>query len=115
MRSLLPDAGPGLYAFLLSTPLGTQRQLHLRRDIGETRTWGANPMIEEWRTGGLVSDWDRAVFADRRSDGNRRRPLDRTLMALGLGLILAGVLVDRMKPRTAAGLGRLPRWWRSRP
>ena len=35
LQATLPDAGPGLYTFLVSTSFGTRRQLHLRRNRAE--------------------------------------------------------------------------------
>jgi hypothetical protein len=97
LRATLPDAGSGLYTFLVSTSLGTQRQLHLRRHRAENETWGTNPALDAWRTAGLVSNWDPGFLAQHR-DGNRARPpVDRSLIGLALALFLTGVLVDRTK------------------
>lgn len=96
LRATLPDAGPGLYTFVLSSPLGTQRLQHLRRQRTEDRFWGANPALDTWKAAGLVSDWDPAALA-RRHDDHRPRPVDRTLVLLGLALFLCGVLIDRTR------------------
>ncbi|MEO8309842.1 MAG: vWA domain-containing protein [Caldimonas sp.] len=92
VRAMVPDAGAGLYTFLVTTPFGTQRQLHLRPHRAETGTWGTNPALDTWRAEGLVTAWDprRAVAV-----GDGGRPLDRSLMALALALFLCGVVVDR--------------------
>ena len=37
LRATLPDTGSGLYTFVASTSRGTQRQLHLRRNVRRTR------------------------------------------------------------------------------
>ncbi len=101
LRATLPDAGPGLYTFLVSTSLGTQRQLHLRRQRAENEAWGINPALDAWKTAGLVSIWDPGFLA-RHRDGNRARaPLDRSLVGLALALFLSGVLVDRTRFRKA--------------
>ena len=100
LRATLPDDGPGLYTFSVSTARGTQRQLHLRRQGAESQTWGTSTALEAWRADGLVALWDPrtllAVPAGRRA---MREP-DRTLMALSLALFLAGVVLDRTgRPR----------------
>ena len=104
LRATLPDAGPGLYTFLVSTSLGTQRQLHLRRHRAENETWGTNPALEAWRSAGLVGHWDPGFLAENRYGNRIRRPIDRTLLALALALFLSGVLVDRLR-RHRAGVG----------
>ena len=97
LRATLPDAGPGLYTFLVSTSLGTQRQLHLRRNRAENDTWGTNPALDAWRTAGLVTDWDPRFLAQHRDDSRASRPVDRSLIGLALAFFLAGVLVDRTR------------------
>lgn len=97
LRATLPDAGSGLYTFLVSTPLGTQRQLHLRRHRAENETWGTNPALDAWRTAGLVSNWDPGFLAQHRDANRARPPVDRSLVGLALALFLLGVLVDRTK------------------
>ena len=103
VRATLPDAGAGLYTFLVTTPDGTQKRLHLRQHLAETATWGTDPALEGWHAEGLVSMWEPRLAATRGADGRHARPLDRSLMALALALFLCGVLVDR------AHLGRLAR------
>jgi len=97
LRATLPDAGSGLYTFLVSTSLGTHRQLHLRRNRAENETWGTNPALDAWRTNGLVSNWDPGFLAQHRSGNRARRPVDRSLIGLALALFLSGVLVDRTR------------------
>jgi len=97
VRAMVPDAGAGLYTFLVTTPSGTERRLHLRQHRAETATWGINPALEAWRAEGLVAMWDPGRIATA-GDGRRgRRPVDRSLMVLALALFLCGVLVDRAR------------------
>ena len=110
LRATLPEAGAGLYTFLLSTPLGTQRQLHLRRQRAESETSGTNPALEVWRAAGLIRPWAPDSIAKQRADGRLNRPLDRTLIALALALFLAGVLVDRARLDERAIKQALRRW-----
>ncbi|MBK9608874.1 MAG: VWA domain-containing protein [Betaproteobacteria bacterium] len=110
LRAALPDAGPGLYAFLVSTSLGTQRQLHLRRNRTENEAWGTNPALDAWRTAGLVSDWDPGFLAQHRDSIRARRPLDRSLIGFAPALFLAGVLVDRARLSKTAPV--LTQWLR---
>jgi hypothetical protein len=105
LRATLPDAGPGLYTFLVSTPAGTQRQLHLRRHRAETETWGTNPALDAWRTAGLIGNWDPDFLARHRDRNRTRPPADRSLVGLALALFLSGVLVDRTRFHKA-GAGR---------
>ena len=70
MQATLPDAGPGLYTFLVVDFAGTQRQLHLRRHRAENEAWGTNPALDAWRTAGLIRDWDPGFLAHHR-DGSR--------------------------------------------
>ena len=104
MRAMLPDDGAGLYTLVISTPLGTQRVVHLRSRRGEAETWGTNPALADWMKSGLVADWD-STAALRSSPRLRAddEP-DRSLIALALCLFLAGVLVDRA-PALFAALG----------
>ena len=97
VRATLPDDGPGLYTFVVSAPAGTQRLLHLRRNRAEDETWGTNPALEAWRNAGLVGNWDPASLAQRRDATRTRYPADRWLVGLGLVLVMAGVIVDRMR------------------
>jgi hypothetical protein len=113
LRATLPDAGSGLYTFLVSTSLGTQRQLHLRRHRAETDAWGTNPALDEWRTAGLVSIWDPGVHAQYRDRNRGGRPVDRSLIGLALALFLSGVLVDRTR-LDKAGVREALRRWRTR-
>ena len=103
VRATLPDSGAGLYTFLVTTPYGTERRLHLRQHRAETATWGTDPALDAWRAEGLVAMWDARLPAAVGADQRRARPLDRSLMALALALFLCGVLVDRAPP------WRLPR------
>jgi hypothetical protein len=105
LQVVLPDAGSGLYTFLVSTSLGTRRQLHLRRNRAESETWGINPALDAWTTAGLVSNWDPAFLARHRDGERARRPVDRSLLGLALALFLSGVLVDRAKLRTSSNPG----------
>lgn len=109
-QARLPDAGPGLYTFLVATPGGTQRQLHLRRPAAEDRTWGTSPALDAWRAAGLVAAWDPASPAVRHGARPDTGPIDRTLVALALALSLAGVLVDRWRPDPAALRAGWQRW-----
>ncbi|MDO9074387.1 MAG: VWA domain-containing protein [Rubrivivax sp.] len=109
LRATLPDAGPGLYTFVVSTSLGTQRQLHLRRRRAENEAWGTNPALDTWRSTGLAARWD-VDFLARHRDGDRwRRPFDRSLIGLAVALFLAGVVVDRTRPDRAV-VKVLRRW-----
>lgn len=97
LRATLPDTGSGLYTFLVSTSLGTQRQLHVRRNRAEHATWGTNPALDAWRTAGLISNWDPGLLVQHRESSLTRRPVDRSLVGLALALFLAGVLVERTR------------------
>ncbi len=97
LRATLPDAGAGLYGFLVTTASGTQRYLHLRQQRAESATWGTNPALAEWRAAGLVADWDPRRLASSREVERGPRPLDRSLIVLGLALFFCGVLVDRAR------------------
>ncbi len=105
MRAMLPDNGAGLYTFVISTALGTQRLVHLRSRRGEAETWGTNPALADWIKAGLVGDWDSTVASRSsprlRADGEP----DRSLIALALLLFLAGVVVDRAPALLAALTG----------
>ena len=103
-----PDAGAGLYTFLVSTPAGTQRQLHLRRHRAETETWGTNPALDAWRTAGLFGNWDPDFLARHRDRNRNRPPVDRSLVGLALALFLSGVLVDRTRLRITTGFAQKP-------
>ena len=112
-QATLPDAGPGLYSFVWSTPFGTLRQLHLRRPRAEHAAWGTSPALDAWRSAGLLSDWAPGSPA-RAGDGGRGiRPPDRSWMVLALLLFLAGVLLDRTRP-SGRGLRDALRRWRTR-
>jgi hypothetical protein len=111
LRATLPDTGSGLYTFQVSTSLGTQRHLHLRRNRAENETWGTNPALYAWKTAGLVSDWNPGYLAQHRFGDRARRPVDRSLIGLALALFLSGVLVDRTKLYEAS-IGRHARTWR---
>ena len=101
LRAALADDGPGLYTFTVSTPQGTQRLLHLRRQQAEVDSWGITPALPAWRSAGLVSDWSpRELFAAAPGT-HARRPPDRGLIGLALALFLAGVVLDRARPGVA--------------
>lgn len=113
LRATLPDAGPGLYDFLVSTPAGTQRHLHLRRGRAENDAWGVNPALDEWQATGLVGRRDPVALARHRGDPAGRGPVDRSLVGLGLALFLTGVVVDRTR-LNATGIRTALRRWRAR-
>jgi uncharacterized membrane protein len=102
-RTAVADAGPGLYTVLASTPQGTQRQLHLRRERSENESWGTNPALAAWRSAGLIRAWDPAPLPHAPSAGPGLRPADRSLIGLALALFGAGVVVDRTR-LTATGV-----------
>lgn len=108
LRARLRDTTPGVYSLTVATPQGTQRWLHLRQAALEARSWGIHPRAQAWREAGLVTDW-RAAALTRPRGGERSRPLDRTLLALSLLLVLTAVAVDRVP-----GLDLLQRWRRRR-
>lgn len=110
LRATLPEAGPGLYTFLVSTPRGTLRQLHLRRHRAESESWGTNPALDAWRAAGLIEQWSPSFLARHRDTELGRRPVDRSLIGLGLVLFLAGVLVDRTRWTKAGVRQALQRW-----
>ena len=106
-RATLAGAGPGLYDVVVATPLGTQRQLHLRQARAEARSWGASPMLQAWRADRLIEDFDPASIGRARDADRQGRPLDRSLVGFALLLFLLGVVVDRWRfggPRRALGL-----------
>jgi hypothetical protein len=94
-RGPLPDAGPGLYTAMLSTPFGKQRQLYLRRQQTEGEARGLNPALDDWRAAGLIGAWDPAELPRRAGGATATRPIDRSLMALALVLFVTGVGIDR--------------------
>lgn len=108
-RGPLPDAGPGLYTVVLSTPFGTQRQLYLRRQLAESEARGLHPALDEWQAAGLISAWDPGLAARRAGADAATRPIDRSLIALALALFLCGVALDRLRsgPRRATSLSAL--------
>lgn len=97
LRATLPDTDSGLYTFLISTSLGTQRQLHLRRNREENEAWGTNPALSTWRNEGLVSEWTADSIARLHLSGGANHPVDRSLIGLALMLFLSGVLIDRTR------------------
>ena len=97
LRATLLHAGPGLYDVVANTPLGKQRQLHLRQGRAESRTWGTSPLLQAWKSQGLVKDFDPVQLGRSRDVDRSGRRLDRSLMALALVLFLCGVLVDRAR------------------
>ena len=112
LRATLADTDSGLYAFQMSTSLGTERHLHLRRNRTESETFGTNPALYAWKNEGLVSDWNPDFLAQHRFGDRAGRPVDRSLLGLALALFLVGVLVDRAKPY-ATGVARPARTWRA--
>ena len=99
LRAAAPDRGPGLYAFVVSSPLGTRRLLHLRGVRAEEGSWGTSPDLDAWRSAGLVRDWSPEALLQPRA--TMRIPAgraDRSLITLALALFLAGVIVDRGVP-----------------
>jgi hypothetical protein len=96
-RATVPDDGAVLYTFMVSTPLGTERLLHLPRKLGEDEAWGTNPALETWRSAGLVGNWDPSALAQRRKAARASHQPDRWLIGLALVLFLAGVVADRTK------------------
>lgn len=110
LRAAVPDAGPGLYAFVLAGPRGAQRHLHLRRRSAEGRDWGTNPALRDWARQGLLTAGDAAPPASSRVGIAMDRPPDRWLVGLALVMFLLGVVVDRAQ-RDAIGqvLDRLRR------
>jgi hypothetical protein len=111
-RATLPDAGPGLYTFIVSTAQGTQRQLHLRRQALESDAWGIGPALQAWSAAGLISPWQPGALAAQRAGANPDRPPDRSLVALALLLFLMGVVVDRTRFEGVRP-GALLRAWRA--
>jgi von Willebrand factor type A domain len=96
LRMSLPDEGPGVYTFIASSSLGTQKLLHLRRHRAEDEAWGTSPALEAWKNARLINNWDPAIL--QRPTGTRvERQIDRWLIGLALVLFLAGVIVDRLK------------------
>lgn len=96
-RATLPDAGPGLYSFVLAEGGGTRQHWHLRRQRGEADTWGVNPALTAWQAEGLVAAWDPRQLGRGRAGLQAGRPPDRSLLVLGLMLFLAGIVVDRAR------------------
>jgi len=111
LRATLPNAGPGLYTFVVSDPRGIRRHLHLRRDRAEHEAWGINPALDTWLASGVVSRWQSSDFARHREGVGR--PVDRSWIVLALALFLSGVAVDRMRLDKAA-ITQAVRRWRTR-
>ena len=111
LRATLPNAGPGLYTFVVSDSSGIRRHLHLRRDRAENQAWGINPALDAWVASGVVSRWHANFFARHRDDAGR--PVDRSWIALALALFLSGVAVDRTRLDKGA-IGQAVRRWRAR-
>ena len=110
LRASLADAGPGLYTVLVSTPLGTQRHLHLLRNRAENEAWGINPALAQWKAQGLVADGVPGMPPARPGGAATDHPTDRSLIALALFLFMAGVLADRTRPDLAALRAAMRRW-----
>jgi hypothetical protein len=102
-----------LYTLLVTTAQGSERRLHLRRQRAESQGWGTSPDLAAWRGAGLIRDWDPRWLTRHEGAPPVRRPLDRSLLVLGLTLFLAGVLVDRTRVG-AGGLARVLQRWRPR-
>ena len=96
-RALLPDAGPGLYSVMLADDRGVRQQRHLRQPRDETRTWGVSPALAAWQAEGLASAWNPRQLRATGDGVPARRPLDRSLLVLGLLLCLAGIVLDRAR------------------
>lgn len=109
-RATLPEAGAGLYTFQVSTPRGTRRQLHLLRHRAEDQAWGTSPKLDAWKQEGLISTWEPGDQAAKWAGQQDRRPIDRSLIGLGLALFLCGVLVDRATLNRELVSGLLRRW-----
>lgn len=110
LRAALPDDGPGLYTFIVTTARGTQRQLHLRRQRIEDDRWGTHPALDAWRAAGWLGGGDLGtLFAPQTGERVRQAP-DRTLIGLALVLFLAGVVIDRTGTTRAQALAALKRW-----
>ncbi len=97
LRAMFRDDDSGLYTIALSTSVGAQRLLHLRRNPAEDEAWGMNPALDEWKRDGLVRDWDPAALAAPRTGPGEHADVNRSLIALALALFLAGVLADRSR------------------
>ncbi len=95
VRATLSDAGPGLYTFVVSTPQGVQRQLHLVRQPDEGGTWGTSPALVQWRDAGLITAWEPDF--QTRPRGVEGQRVDRWLLAVSLALFLCGVVLDRTR------------------
>ncbi|MDE1926551.1 MAG: VWA domain-containing protein, partial [Burkholderiales bacterium] len=93
----LPDDGPGLYDIALTTPRGPQHALLLRRAGRETGAGGISPALAAWRRAGWIANWN----PQERLPARGPRPIDRTLIGLGLALFVGASVVDRWhwKPR----------------
>ena len=110
LRATLPNAGPGLYTFVVSDPRGIRRHLHLRRERAENEAWGINPALDTWVASGVVSRWQASDFARHREGVGR--PVDRSWIVLALALFLSGVAVDRTRLDKATITQAVRRWRR---
>lgn len=110
-RARLPDPAAGLHRVRWVAPAGTLQRWHLRPAPGESRTWGVSPAIASWRAEGLLTDADAlpAAALAPRSPGAGLEAPDARWLLLALGFALAGIVVDRWRPRIAAP------WRRSMP
>ncbi len=113
LRAMLRDVGPGLHTFVATDARGTQRHLYLHRQRSENAAWGVNPALETWRSSGLVSPWDPGLIAQFRIDSRDSRPVDRSLVGLGIVLFLSAILVDRAS-LSKLGFWKALRLWRNR-
>jgi hypothetical protein len=108
-RAVLADAPPGLYRLLAAGAGATQAHWHLRAQRGERDTWGTSPALQAWQEGGLVAPWDAAALRQA-PDAPLPRAPDRSLLALGLLLAMAGIVVDRTRLPRAGAVAWLRRW-----
>ncbi len=112
-RARLADALPGLYRLHTDDAGGTHPHWHLRGQRGERETWGTSAALQSWLDAGLVGRWEPAALRGEPDVPPRQRPPDRSLVALGLLLALAGIVVDRVR-LSKAGLQAQVRRWRAR-
>jgi hypothetical protein len=97
LRARVAADGAGPYTIAVSTPMGSQRAVHLRRNSTELETSGTNPAIADWTRAGLIDPFDPASLDKRGVATDPRRAPDRSLVALALVLFLVGIVVDRGK------------------
>ncbi len=96
---LLREPEPGLYTFTAVTTDGAQRLTHLRQPRRERGEPGANPVLDTWRTNGLIREWSPAALAQA-ARATPAAPAHAYLpLLIALLLFFCGVVLDR-----------LPRW-----